>query len=89
MRRRRPEREQHYISDEYVTLQALLAANVRALRAQSGWSQEQAAEACGMATRLLQRVEAGDANTTMATLARLCAGFAVEPSRLFERPRAD
>ena len=84
MRRRRPERAGQYEDGIYLKLTGSLAANVRALREGYGWTQEEAAERCEMATSMLQRVEAGDANLTLTTLARLCRGFAAEPQALFD-----
>ena len=82
MRRRRTDREPLYTAPGYLDLQARLAANVRRLRAERGWTQEAAADACGMAARVYQRVEAADGNVTFATLARLATGFGVDAADL-------
>lgn len=82
MRRRRPNRVELYESPEFLALKARLAANVARLRAAKGWTQEEAAAQCGMSTRLLQRVEAGDANVTLVTLARLGSGLGAEVGEL-------
>ena len=81
--RRRPEREQQYKSAAYRDLIARLAHNARAVREERGWTQEEAAHRCEMATLLLQRVEAGATNVTATTIARLCAGLHEDPQRLF------
>ncbi|QRK05217.1 helix-turn-helix transcriptional regulator [Archangium violaceum] len=86
-RRRRPERAAQYESAAYRDLQARLAAAVRRLREEKGWTQEEAAHRCGMTTRLLQCVEGEDVNTTFTTLARICEGFEVDVTQLFERRR--
>ncbi|MFZ4580589.1 MAG: helix-turn-helix domain-containing protein [Myxococcota bacterium] len=82
MRHRRQDRLQQYDSEEFRGLQGRLATNVRRLREARGLTQEQAADLCGMATRLLQRVEAGGSNVTFATLARLSAGFGLDAGEL-------
>jgi transcriptional regulator with XRE-family HTH domain len=88
VRRRRTERAGQYQTTAYRTLQGSLASNVRRLRLERGWTQEEAAHRCTMATRLLQRVEAGSVNATLTTLARICHGFRIEVVQLFGRPSA-
>ncbi|NVJ15980.1 MULTISPECIES: helix-turn-helix transcriptional regulator [unclassified Myxococcus] len=83
-RKRRPERAEQYESDAYRALQQRLAAAVRRLREQKGWTQEEAAHRCGMTTRLYQRVEGEEANLTFTSLARVCEGFEVDVVRLFK-----
>jgi len=85
-RRGKEEREAFYRSAAYRDLEARLAANVRALRAERDWSQELAAEQCGLSPRVVQTVEAGT-NATLVTLARLADGFDVDVTRLL-RARA-
>jgi len=65
-------------------IQSVLARNVRLLREQAGWTQEQAADAASIAARHYQKIEAGTVNVTVSTLARLANGFKVEVKRLFE-----
>ncbi len=83
-RKRRPERAEQYETDAYRELQQRLAAAVRRLREEKGWTQEEAAHRCGMTTRLYQRVEGEEANLTFTSLARVCEGFEVDVSRLFK-----
>jgi transcriptional regulator with XRE-family HTH domain len=64
--------------------QDLLAGNVRRLREKAGWTQEQAADAMEIATRHYQKIEAGDVNVTVATLARVAKAFQVDVQSLFE-----
>src|SRR5438105_2463887 len=82
MRRRRTERAPQYRSATFRDLQGRLAANVRALREEREWTQEEAAHRSKMATQLFQRIEAGTVNLTFATLARLSQGFGEDVLRL-------
>ena len=83
MRRRRAERVFEYERPGFRELTARLASNVRLLREERAWTQEEAAERARMATPLLQRVEAGATNATLITVAKLCDGFEVDVRRLF------
>lgn len=64
-------------------IRILLAGNVRRLREKSGWTQEQSADAVGIAPRHYQKIEAGDVNVTVATLVRLANAFRVTVNDLF------
>ena len=66
--------------DEYKTR---LATNIRRLRTERSWTQEDAARACSISTRIYQRCEAGTVNATLMTLARLASGLDVELCELF------
>jgi transcriptional regulator with XRE-family HTH domain len=59
-----------------------LAARLRDGRKARGWTQEDAAEHCGLVTRHYQKLEAGEINMTLATLERLCDAFGVDASDL-------
>lgn len=67
-----------------IQTQSLLAENVRRLREMMKWTQEQAAEAIGIAPRHFQKIEAGDVNVTVATLVRVAKAFRVPVKALFE-----
>jgi len=82
-RQRKLARVDQYRSRAYRELQARLLENVRSVRLERGLSQEEAAHRCEMATRILQRVEAGEVNLTLTSLARLCEGLQVDVVRLF------
>jgi transcriptional regulator with XRE-family HTH domain len=84
-KRRRQKREQQYESAFYKDLQERLKVNVLRLRKKNGWSQEEAAWQCHMPTRLFQQIEAGDANATLTTIARLAHGFEIDVGKLFRR----
>ena len=70
----------------YKDLQQRLAANVRRIRTERGWTQEDAAHACDMPLRLYQGVEGGTANTTLVTIARLVEGLEVDALDLLAPP---
>lgn len=63
-------------------LQEQVGANLRRLREARGLTQEHLAHFAGLATRHLQKIEAGQVNVTLRTLGRLGAALGVEPSSL-------
>lgn len=83
MRRRKLKRIPQYESRAYAQLLQLVATNVRRLREERGWTQEETAHRCKMTTWQYQRVERGITNAMLTTIARLCEGFSIEPSELF------
>jgi transcriptional regulator with XRE-family HTH domain len=87
MRRRRPERMAEYERPAFTELKARLAANVRRLREERSWTQEEAADRSRMATPLFQRLEAAATNATLITLSKLCEGFGVDVAQLFAARR--
>ena len=60
-----------------------LGEALRALRAERGLSQEEAAERAGVHAKHLQRIEGGNANVTLATLVALARAYRVAPVKLF------
>jgi len=50
-------------------------------------TQEKAAEATGLNWRHWQKLEAGEVNVTLSTLAKICQGLGVEVGSLFAPPR--
>jgi len=71
----------------YRQLLRRLSSNLRTLRKQRGWSQEEAGGRCGMQMQTFQKIESGKKNVTFTTLARICVGLKVDPSDLLARPR--
>jgi transcriptional regulator with XRE-family HTH domain len=64
-------------------LSSRLASGIRALRARQGLTLSKAAEAAGLDLRHYQKLENGETNSTMITLARLADGFDVDALKLF------
>lgn len=59
-------------------------ARLKELRTVRGWTQEQAAEACGIAYKYFQHVESGRRpNLRLETLEKLASGYGVELWQLF------
>ena len=59
-----------------VDLLKRVGANVRVLRERRGLTQDHLAYVAGLATRHLQKIEAGQVNVTLRTIARLAAALA-------------
>jgi transcriptional regulator with XRE-family HTH domain len=85
MRKRRENREGQYRSKAYLDLQQRIAGNLRQLRREYGWTQEDAAASCEMSVRLYQRVEGEGGNVTLTTMARLLEGFDIDPVDLVRK----
>lgn len=66
------------------TLAAHIAATVKQLRRERGWSLTRAAEATGVSKAMLGQIERGESSPTIATLWRMASGFRVSFSSLFE-----
>lgn len=56
----------------------------RSLRQARGLTQEQLAERCGLASDTIRRVELGRMAPSLTTLRKLCEGFGIARSTLFE-----
>jgi transcriptional regulator with XRE-family HTH domain len=70
-------------SDEVAdALQQQVGSNLREAREAQGLSQEHLAHLAGLATRHLQKIEAGQVNVTLRTLARLGSALGAEPGWL-------
>src|SRR5262245_55853121 len=64
----------------------LVSRNVKRLRCMAGLTATEAAKRGGLALRTWQKIEAGDGNTTMLSLAKVCVGLGVEVEELFAEP---
>lgn len=64
------------------SVKARIARQVRKLRTESGWTQEQLAQLSDLAPRHLQRIEAAEANVTVTSLTKLANALAVDVSEL-------
>lgn len=63
----------------------ILAENVKRLRLEREWSQEDCAEKCGLHRTYIGAVERGERNITLATLDRIAAAFGVSATRLLTK----
>lgn len=62
---------------------------IRALRKERGWTQEKAAEACGIGYKLFQHYELGiKQNPGLLTLEKIAAGFDLTLAELLESRRS-
>jgi transcriptional regulator with XRE-family HTH domain len=59
--------------------------NLRALRAQKGWTQEVAADAVGTDPAVYSRLEGGKGNPTIRTITRVARAYGVDPIELLCR----
>ncbi len=70
-----------------MSIQDALAANVRKLRKEAGYSQESFAEKCGMHRTYIGGIEQGRANVTINNAQRIADALGVSPIVLFaEKP---
>jgi len=62
-----------------------VAENLRRLRLEREWSQEDRAEKCGLHRTYIGAVERGERNITLATLDTIAAAFGIPPVELLTR----
>jgi transcriptional regulator with XRE-family HTH domain len=62
-----------------------VAENLRRLRLERQWSQEDCAEKCGLHRTYIGAVERGERNITLATLDIIAGAFGVSPAELLTR----
>jgi len=70
------------VESTFPTMQRILAAQVRRLRAERQMTQERLAEAAEIDVRHVQRIEAGQANPQLDTLCMLANALGAPPSAL-------
>ena len=70
-------------------LQQRLATNIRRLRQSRSLSQDELSSRAGLAVRHLQKLEAGEINATLRTLAALAGALHVDPEILLQEPGRD
>ncbi|WP_409969853.1 helix-turn-helix transcriptional regulator [Bengtsoniella intestinalis] len=58
-------------------LKEALAVILRQTRKDKGWTQEQAAEKCGISDRSIRDVEHGSTNLKIDTVEKICSGIGV------------
>lgn len=61
-----------------------LGANIRRLRSEKGWSQEQLADNCGIHRTYVSGLERGRRNPTLSILQTVADAFEVSPSTLLQ-----
>ena len=64
---------------------SVVAANVKRLRLQRKWSQEDCAEKCDLHRTYIGAVERGERNITLATLDTIADAFDVSPLELLTK----
>ena len=69
-------------------VQEILAANMRRLRGERGWSQEQLAQACKLHRTYIGAVERCERNPSVKSVAKIATALAVEPWVLLAPPQS-
>jgi transcriptional regulator with XRE-family HTH domain len=64
---------------------SIAAENLRRLRMERGWSQEDCAEKCGLHRTYIGAVERGERNITLATVDTIAAAFGISPVKLITK----
>ena len=66
-------------------LKDIVATNVRHLRNERGWTQEDLAERVGLSARYLGQIERAQASMSVTVLGRLADALQVDPRELLRR----
>jgi transcriptional regulator with XRE-family HTH domain len=69
-------------------LKEIVAINVRRLRHDRGWTQEDLADQVGLSARYVGQIERAQASMTITVLGRIANAFEVEAAKLVTRPRS-
>ncbi|MFI6850551.1 MULTISPECIES: XRE family transcriptional regulator [unclassified Kitasatospora] len=73
-------------TDPAEAVSATLAANLRAGRRERGWRLEDLASRSGVSRGMLQQIETGQTNPSIATVARICVTLGISIGQLVEPP---
>ena len=68
-------------------LKEIVAINVRRLRHDRGWTQEDLADRVGLSARYVGQIERAQASMTITVLGRIANVFEIEVAKLVTRPR--
>ncbi len=68
-------------------LKETVAANIRRLRNEKGWTQEDLAERVALSARYVGQIERAQASMSITVLGRLAGALHVEPSELVRQAR--
>jgi transcriptional regulator with XRE-family HTH domain len=68
-------------------LKEIVAINVRQLRHEKGWTQEELADRVGLSARYIGQVERSQASMTVTVLGRMAEALKVEAGELVRRRR--
>jgi transcriptional regulator with XRE-family HTH domain len=71
-----------------VDLKEIAAINVRRLRYDRGWTQEDLADRVGLSARYVGQIERAHASMSVTVLGRLADAFRVEAAELITRTRS-
>jgi transcriptional regulator with XRE-family HTH domain len=69
-------------------LKEIVAINVRRLRRDRGWTQEDLADRVGLSARYVGQIERAQASMTITVLGRIANAFEVEAAKLVTRSRS-
>ena len=70
-----------------VDLKEIVAMNIRRLRRDRGWTQEDLADRVGLSARYVGQIERAQASMTISVLGRIADALKVGPTELVKCPR--